>query len=211
MNEFPSIEALALALGLGAIALMFAFTLIAGAPPVPTLAVVRRAMLRLLPRRLPAPAEGRAAVIYDLGSGWGGLAAALARAYPDHQVIGIERSPLPWAFSRLRLALRPRANLTFRRGDFMTDPLADAGLVVCYLAGGLMPPLARKLAAELAPGALVLSQTFAMPDWRAADSVHADDFDKTPVYLYEIGDVAAASQALSSFESRDESVADTRA
>jgi hypothetical protein len=56
MNEFPSIEALALALGLGAIALMFAFTLIAGAPPVPTLAVVRRAMLRLLPRRLPAPA-----------------------------------------------------------------------------------------------------------------------------------------------------------
>lgn len=198
---------LALAAGLGAIALVFAFTLITGSPPTPTSNSVRRAMLRVLPRRLPQLAAAEASTIYELGAGWGGNALALADAYPENPVVAIERSPLPWLVSRLRLVLRPRRNLTFRLGDFMHRPLGDGVLVVCYLSGAQMPPLERKLAAELETGALVLTHTFAMPDWRATDTVHADDLYKSPVYLYEVGlyepapresgAVAAASQAAS--------------
>jgi len=195
-----TIEVIALALGLVAIALVFAYTLMTGSPPTPTSARVRRAMLRLLPRRLPTqPARGR---VYELGAGWGGNALALAETYPDQDVVAIERSPLPWLAARLRAAFAGHRNLTVRRGNFMKRDLSDAALAVCYLTGPQMSALAVKLEGELAPGALVLTHTFALPGWQPVDTVQADDLYKSPVYLYEAaarsasnGAVAAASQA----------------
>ena len=42
---------------------------------------------------LPVKLEG---TVYDLGSGWGGMAFALARRYPGCRVTGFEVPPLPW-------------------------------------------------------------------------------------------------------------------
>ena len=206
-------DIIALFTGLGIIALIFVFTLANTSPPTPTGPRVMRAIFRLLPRRLP---EG---AIVELGSGWGGLAVQLAKSYPNHDVEGLEISPLPWLASRLRTLGGP-GNLRFRYGDFMRCDLSGAALVVCYLAGPQMGKLAPKFAAEMRPGTLVLSHTFQLPGWRPADTVIADDIYQSPVYLYEVPDqtpdqasgaVAASSQDATGAGSEADRASNTRA
>ena len=97
---------------------------------------------------------------------------------------GYELSPLPWVVSRMiQLTLR-RPNLMLRREDFMDAPLKDAALVLCYLYPGGMARLQPKLAAELPAGALVISNTFALPDWQPTDMERANDLYDSPVYVY---------------------------
>jgi len=185
----------ALAVALLAIAVVFIWTLRTGSPPTPTSAAAKKSMLSLLPRRLPqtlAQTSGaetninRAGVIYELGAGWGGVALSLARQYPDHRVIGIELAPLPWLVAKLRAGLSGPKNLKIIHGDFLKHPLSDAGLVVCYLSANGLAHLKPKLASELAPGALVLSNTFAVPGWRPTDETAAGDIYHSPIYLYEM-------------------------
>jgi hypothetical protein len=156
-------------------------TLWTRASPLPTSGAARATLLAMLPLTVDGP-------VYDLGSGWGGLARALARRYPRSPVIGFEVSPLPWAWSRLRQALRGSANLTFRFGDFHNADLSGAALVVCYLPGPAMEKLKPKLEAELKPGAMVASNTFALRGWDPAEVRTAPDAHASQVYLYRVGD-----------------------
>ena len=194
-------EVFVLALALGAIALILAYTLITGMPPMPTSPRVKRVMLAAIPGHL----EG---TIYELGSGWGTLAIPLAARFPGCRVVACELSPLPWLVSHLWRALRRLPNLTIRRADFFALPLADAALVVCYVQRAGMAKLRPKLEAELAPGALVLSNTFAVPGWQP-DAVHdTGDMHASKVYLYR---VAASSQAVVSESSSGDRLSRTRA
>jgi hypothetical protein len=93
MTYEPIIELTVLILTLVAVASVLVWYLLTGTPPLPSSPAVKRAMLDALPNKL----EG---TVYDLGSGWGGMAFALARRYHDCRVIGFEVSPLPWVFSR---------------------------------------------------------------------------------------------------------------
>ena len=156
-------------------------TLWTRASPLPTSGAARATLLAMLPLTVDGP-------VYDLGSGWGGLARALARRYPRSPVIGFEVSPLPWAWSRLRQALRGSANLTFRFGDFHNADLSGAALVVCYQPGPAMEKLKPKLEAELKPGAMVASNTFAPRGWDPAEVRTAPDAHASQVYLYRVGD-----------------------
>lgn len=124
--------------------------------------------------------------IYELGSGWGSLAVAFAKRFPGRQVIAFELSPVPWLASRLWLMLFPRRNLTIRRADFYTQPLADAALVVCYLYPGAMAKLRRKFVSELGPGTLIVSNSFHIPEWAPTTMRRADDQYASPVFLYEM-------------------------
>ena len=87
--------------------------------------------------------------------------------------------------AKLRGAVAGHANLSVRYGDFRKADLSDAALVVCYLSADLLAELGPKLAGEMPPGALVVSSTFAIPDWQPMDRVTAKDIYKSPVYLYE--------------------------
>ena len=161
-------------------------TLWTRASPLPTSGAARATLLAMLPLTVDGP-------VYDLGSGWGGLARALARRYPRTPVIGFEVSPLPRAWSRLRHALgglsdgKP-GNLTFRFGDFHNADSPGAALVVCYLPGPAMEKLKPKLEAELKPGAMVASNTFAPRGWDPAEVRTAPDAHASQVYLYRVGD-----------------------
>lgn len=181
MTPEAIIELTVLVIALAAVASVLGSYLLTGTPPLPTMPAVKQVMLAALPDRLEGP-------VYDLGSGWGGMAFALARRYPGCRVTGFEVSPLPWAFSRLRLLLQPVPNLYFRHGNFHKVLLADAVLVVCYLAPGAMDKLKQKLEAELKRDTLVLCNFFRMPGWRPASEYMATDMHATPVYLYRIGD-----------------------
>ena len=182
-----TVEFVILVVALVVIALVFASTVITGSSPMPTSPRVRRTMMAVLPERLPGAPNAQ---IYELGSGWGGMAFALARRYPRHSVTGFEISPLPWLAARLRLAVNPRANLRFRWVNFYKVDLSDAGLVVCYLFPSAMQTLALKFEHELEPGTLVLSNTFAIRAWRPVDEMTAKDQYASKVYLYEAGEQA---------------------
>lgn len=172
-------ETIAVAAALMAIALILIYTLRTGAPPTPTSPRVKAAMLALVPGDLTG-------TIYELGSGWGTLALALARRYPGCRVVAYELSPLPWLVSRLRATAAGLANLTLRRADFHGASLADAGLVVCYLHPAAMERLRPKLEGELGPGAWVLSNTFAVRGWRPEAERTAGDLYNSTVYLYRV-------------------------
>ena len=170
-----------LILALAAVASVFVPTLMTGASPLPTSRPVRKAMLGLLPNNMVEP-------IYELGSGWGGLARALARRYPGTPVRGFEVSLLPWAWSRLRLMGGGPPNVAFALANFHGADLSDVALVVCYLPGPAMEKLRPKLEAELPNGALVLSNTFALTGWRAVEESTVPDIHRSKVYLYRKGE-----------------------
>ena len=171
----------ALAVALLAIASVGLSTLITGVPPTPTSPAVRRSLLALVP-------AGLSGTVVDMGSGFGGLARALARHCPAATVVGYERSPLPWLVSRLWQALWPLPNLQLCRADFRTAPLEGARLAVCYLGRPAMAALAPCFAARLGPGALVLCHTFALPGWRPVATATAGDLYRSSLFLYRLPD-----------------------
>jgi hypothetical protein len=154
-------------------------TLRTGISPMPSAPRVRRQLLSLVPEDLTGP-------VLELGAGWGSLAFALADHCPRAQVVAYELSPLPYAFCRLRQRLAPRPNLRLVRADFFHASFAGASAVVCYLFPGAMSRLGPKLSAELAPGALVLSHTFALRGWAPTRTLVTADLYRTRVYLYVV-------------------------
>lgn len=177
-------ELFALGLALFFIALIFIPTLRTGASPVPTTRRMRKALLTLLPEHLPGDSQG---VIYELGSGWGGLAFVVAKKYPETTVIGYEVSLLPWLYARLRKCIQPQKNLHFILSNFLKRDLSNGVLVLCYLLPKPMDQLRKKLEEELASGALVVSNTFAFRGWHPLDEIIADDMYASHVFLYEAG------------------------
>ncbi|MBA3032897.1 MAG: class I SAM-dependent methyltransferase [Gammaproteobacteria bacterium] len=128
----------------------------------------------------------------DLGCGDGGLLRQLAKSRPDCRFIGIEHAPLPWLLARLRT--RNLANVTVRRGDFWQEPLGDYGLVYAFLSPAPMPRLWQKARTEMAPGATLVSNSFAVPDIEPARVIEVADRRATKLYLYQFdkaGDSAA--------------------
>ena len=170
-------EFLSLIPAVTAIVLVLWGTVRTGVPPMPTSAAVRACMFHLAEGENPA-------VIYELGAGWGGLAAALARRFPDARVVAVEVSPLPWAVCRLRAAWFGPNNVEVRFADVMKTDLFDADLAVCFLCPPAMARLAPRLADGLRPGALVLSNAFALPGWTPLREARVSDLHRSPVYLY---------------------------
>jgi hypothetical protein len=132
------------------------------------------ALGRLLPR---TPCR-----VLDIGCGDGGLLRRLAKARPDCEFVGIEHAPLPWLLARLRcLGL---ANARVRHGDFWREPLAGYDLVYAFLSPAPMPRLWVKARAEMGPGARLVSNSFAVPDVDAEQTVAVRDRRATLLHIY---------------------------
>ena len=156
---------------------LLVYSFVAGVAPIPTSPKVTAKIMGALPTDL----KGN---IFELGSGWGTLAYALAKRFPACTVIAYEISPIPWFICKLRLALFPQPNITLRRADFHTASLDQAAVIICFLFPGCMKKLGPKLQKELPPGALVVSHTWPIPGW-LPEAVHqADDWHSSRVYEY---------------------------
>ncbi|MGD8846088.1 MAG: methyltransferase [Desulfobacteraceae bacterium] len=151
-----------------------------GITPAPILDKGKRGLLGLLAGK---KVNGK---IYELGSGWGTLAFALAKQYAHCNVIGYENSIVPFLFSQISNMFRGLGNLKLVRKDFYTTSLNDADLVVCYLYTGAMAKLRTKFESELKKGAIVVSHTFAIPYWKPVEEIVLDDIYRTKVYLYVV-------------------------
>lgn len=154
-------------------------TLRTGMPPMPSLGRSRRAMVSLLE-------EAPAGDIVDMGSGWGTLALAFARRFPDNRVIGYEISFFPWLFSVCMARILGFRNLHFYRLDFCNAELMGASVLVCYLMPSGMELVRERL--EMDPGKveMVISHYFAFRGWAVDDVVELPDLYRTPVYRYRL-------------------------
>lgn len=111
-------------------------------------------------------------IIYELGSGWGALVIALAHAFPDAQVRGIELSPLPYWIARWRT--RKMSNVSLTWANFNKCDLADADAVTCYLMRNPMVKLAGLFDGMLKPGTSVVSVMFWFRDRQVAATRQGD-------------------------------------
>ncbi|MDE1900583.1 MAG: class I SAM-dependent methyltransferase [Alphaproteobacteria bacterium] len=152
VHQFISIAALLVVLGLCCSLIIYQW--VTGVPPLSSSATERADIIALL-KRAELTSQ---AVIYELGSGWGSLVIALARAFPEAQIRGIELSPFPYWVSRLRTRNIP--NIHLQRDNFYNCDLSDAQAVTCYLMSKPMPKLAGFLDHSLAPGTPVVSLSF---------------------------------------------------
>ena len=150
----------------------------AGIGPLPSSGKARRVVLS-------ASETTGAGPIIDLGSGWGLLVIALARKYPDREIIGYELSSVPYYFSQLIKQFLGLDNLKLKREDFLRAELSGASVLVCYLFPGGMVSLEEKLLNELKGNTRVISCLFDLPSCMPSRTIRINDVHNTPVYIYE--------------------------
>lgn len=138
---------------------------------------VADALLDLLPER-------GGLRVADLGAGTGGLLRRLAMARPDTQLTGIEHAPLPWLIARWNA--RGLANLAIRRANLWQEPLGAQDVVYVFLSPLVMARLWQKARAEMRPGSLLVSNSFAIPDLAPEQTILVDDRRHTRLLVYRI-------------------------
>lgn len=148
-----------------------------GISPMPTSPKVKAHLLEI-------SLKLNSGAIFELGAGWGTLAFAFAKKYPARQVKAYETSWMPYLFCCLRKWISPQPNLQIYRLNFFKVPLDDAALVICYLYRGAMLKLKSKFDLELTSGAVILSNTFKLPNVKADYIIHVDDLYSTQIYVY---------------------------
>lgn len=152
-------------------------TLQTGISPMMSSGKACQAMLASIERSVNGP-------LIDLGSGWGTLVIAVARKYPNQQVIGYELSWFPWLVSIIRKYSLRLDNLTLYRKDFRNAELSNASILFCYLFPGGMVALHKKLKRELLNEILIVSNTFALPSCQPTKIIRLKDVYQTPIYVY---------------------------
>ena len=108
---------------------------------------------------------------------------------PDADVVGCELSPIPWLYSRLKGVFVRRPNLTLHRQSVFDIDLTDVDVVVVYLHPAAMRKLGPKFERELRPGTLVLSNTFPVPKWEPAQTIHLGKSwlsTSNDIYVYHV-------------------------
>jgi len=98
---------------------LLAFQVITGVPPMSANSAEAADIIALLKQAKLS----EQAIVYELGCGWGMLVVALARAFPDAQIRGIEMSPFPYWIGRLRTRNMP--NVFLQRGNFYNSDLGQ--------------------------------------------------------------------------------------
>lgn len=150
-----------------------------GITPTPTSLKVRNKILKALPNSIKGE-------IFELGSGFGNMAFALAQKFQLNQIKSYERAKIPYCVQKAWLFFRYKNNLSLIHKDFRNEDLSQAGLIFCYLYRDIMPFLAQKFEKELVLGTLVISHTFAIEKWKPIKILQAEDLYKTPIYIYRI-------------------------
>jgi hypothetical protein len=130
-----------------------------------------------LARRLPP--NGR---LIDLGCGLGGPLARIHGQRPDAHLAGVETAPLNWLLAKLRLL--GRADI--RLGSLWNANLGAHDIVYAYLSPAPMPALWDKARAEMKPGSLLISNTFAVPDRIADETLELGDLSHARLLIWRM-------------------------
>jgi len=123
----------------------------------------------------------------DLGSGLGGVLTHLASVRPNGRYHGVESAPLPCLWSWLRIKLGGYRNCNIRWGSLWDDcDLAQYDVVFAYLSPVPMERLWHKARAEMRPGTLFVSSTFAVPEQMPHQTVPVDDLHRSTLLIWRM-------------------------
>lgn len=128
------------------------------------------------------PARG---AVVDLGSGLGGMLAFLSRQHPEGRYAGVETAPLPFLLCWLRAQLGGRRYTILWNSLWKVD-LRPFDVVYAYLSPVPMAALWLKVHAEMRPGTLFISNTFAVPGVEPTEVVQLDDLHHSKLFLYRL-------------------------
>lgn len=141
----------------------------------------RQAMLDALDSAIDFPTQKP---VIDMGSGWGTLIIALAKKYPQQQVIGYELSWLPWIFSIICKFTLGLNNLTIYRKDFHKADLNSASALLCFLFSSAMAELEKKLTRDGINNIIIVSNSFALPNSAPIKVAQLNDLHRSLIYTY---------------------------
>ncbi len=120
-------------------------------------------------------------VLYDLGSGDGRVLIAAARDF-GARAVGVELSPLLCALAWIKIqSAGVGRRVRLQCGSYYHLNLKDADVVYIYLTSGNANRLREKLAAELKPGARVVSVSADLEGWQT-DTIDREGL----IFLYSI-------------------------
>lgn len=156
-------------------------TLVTGISPMMSSFTARKAMLAALDNTVKSRDKGP---IIDLGSGWGTLVIAIAKKYPQQQVVGYELSWLPWAFSVLWKHCLGIKNVTIYRKNFLNIDLNNASVLCCYLFSSAMRSIDTKLSSERNSPVFIISNTFSLPNLKPSHTIPLSDFHRSNIFVY---------------------------
>lgn len=120
----------------------------------------------------------------DFGAGVGSVVIPVARQMPALQVEAWERAPIPWWICSLRA--KPFKNIQVFRRSFWDCDLSQFDVLFVFLSPLAMPRLAEKARLEMPKGALLVSSSFPVPEWKPEFTQQLEDNRKTILYCYRI-------------------------
>ena len=120
----------------------------------------------------------------DLGAGIASTIAPLGRMFPTIQFTGIENALASWSIGRLRTSRLQ--NVDWQLNDFWGIQLSEFDVVYAFLSPAPMVALWKKAQAEMRPGSLLISNTFAIPDVDCSEEICVGDPRDTRLYCYGI-------------------------
>ncbi len=118
-------------------------------------------------------------VVYDLGSGFGGLAIQASRK--AKKAVGIEYDPARFFISKIRAKILGIRNVEFVRGNLFRQDISDANVILMFLKQKTNQELKEKLS-RLKKGTRIVSYIWTFEGWKP---VRQDK--KLRVYLYVTG------------------------
>lgn len=120
--------------------------------------------------------------VLDCGCATAGLLVGLARALPNAELVGAETAPISFWIARLRAS--GVANLTVLYRDFWAIDFSSYSVIYAFLAPPPMSALWEKFSREARPGALLISNSFAIANVKPEQIIEVDDRRRTRLYVY---------------------------
>jgi hypothetical protein len=122
----------------------------------------------------------------ELGAGIGTVTVPLAKQHPQLNINAWERAPLPWAINVWRS--RHYAHSLCYRSNLWNCDFSQYDVIFAFLSPVVMPELGAKLRSVMRPGSLLISSSFAIPDWKPETIKQLNDIAKTRLFCYRITD-----------------------
>ena len=129
----------------------------------------------------PLPTDLR---FIDLGCGLAGSLYQLSRRYPQAHFVGVETAPLVFLLAWLRCLPRSNCQICYR--NLWQQPLAQFNVVYCFLSPAPMPRLWAKARSEMAAGALLISNTFTIPDVAPDQLIELHDWRSSRLLIWRL-------------------------
>lgn len=126
---------------------------------------------------------GKQGQFLDIGSAWGSTVLHMAKALPEWQFDGVEKSPTPWVVSQLRSAFFRFKNYRLFLADATRWPLAGYDIVFVNVGNSQLRLLHTRLKNYADAGTVVILLNKQFKDFPNHQEMVIDDKNKLHMYL----------------------------